>query len=220
MSPTAGLVTTEAGGDRDVHDGARRASRPPTSRIGLSARDPTEGTVAPASRHVHHRRTGTWPQTVTVTGVDDCDRATATIGYTIVTAAATSADPVYNGVDPAERVGDQQRQRRRRDHREPRPPGWHHHRGGRHGHVHGGARTSRPPTSRSGSPARTRPRARVAPRQPHVHARQLERGADGDGDRRGRRDRRRRRSPTRPSPRRGDQHRPGVQRAERRPTSR
>jgi hypothetical protein len=43
----------------------------------------------------------TWPQTVTVTGqndaVDDGD-----IAYTIVTAAATTGDPNYNGLNAAD----------------------------------------------------------------------------------------------------------------------
>ena len=39
------------------------------------------------------------PQTVTVTGVDDAVDDGA-VGYTIVTAAAASADPNYNGLNP------------------------------------------------------------------------------------------------------------------------
>src|SRR5678815_4455298 len=65
--------------------------------IGLSSSDPSEGTVSLASVTF---TTANWnaPRTVTVTGVNDLidDGDTA---YTIVTAAATSSDPSYNGLN-------------------------------------------------------------------------------------------------------------------------
>ena len=41
------------------------------------------------------------PQTVTVTGVDDV-LDDGDVAYSIVTAAATSADPIYNGINAAD----------------------------------------------------------------------------------------------------------------------
>jgi hypothetical protein len=43
----------------------------------------------------------TTPQLVTVTGVDDGVKD-GDIAYTIITAASSSADPVYHGIDPAD----------------------------------------------------------------------------------------------------------------------
>src|SRR6186713_677982 len=68
--------------------------------IGLSSSDTTEGTVLPASLVF---TTANWnvAQTVTVTGVDDAlDDGNVT--YTIVTAAATSTDVTYNGVNASD----------------------------------------------------------------------------------------------------------------------
>ena len=97
VNPTAGLVTTEAGGAATFTIVLNSQPAAGVS-IGLSSSDPTEGTVAPASVSF---TSGDWnvAQTVTVTGVDDAI-VDGAIGYTILTAAATSADPVFNGVDP------------------------------------------------------------------------------------------------------------------------
>jgi subtilisin-like proprotein convertase family protein len=68
--------------------------------IGLSSSDTTEGTVSPVSL-VFTPANALTPQVVTVAGVDDF----ITDGdqpYTIVTAPAVSADPGYNGLDPAD----------------------------------------------------------------------------------------------------------------------
>ena len=68
--------------------------------IALSTSDATEGTVAPASLTF---TPANWniAQTVTVTGVDDAvDDGDVT--YSIVTAAATSADANYNGINAAD----------------------------------------------------------------------------------------------------------------------
>src|SRR5439155_236707 len=68
--------------------------------IGLSSSDLTEGTVAPASLTF---TPGNWntTQTVTVTGADDFV-VDGNVAYTIVTAAATSTDGSYNGMNPAD----------------------------------------------------------------------------------------------------------------------
>jgi len=68
--------------------------------ITLVSNTPTEGTAAPGSVTF---TAGTWnmPQTITVTGVDDAI-ADGTRNYAIVTSAAVSADPKYNGLDPAD----------------------------------------------------------------------------------------------------------------------
>src|SRR5262249_55797251 len=96
VTPVAGLITTEAGGTATF---TVRLHSQPTGNvtIGLSPRDPTEGTVAPAAITF---TPANWnmPQTVTVTGVDDLVDD-GDIAYTIVTAPAASADPVYNGLN-------------------------------------------------------------------------------------------------------------------------
>ena len=69
VTPTVGLVTTEAGGTATF---TVRLNSQPTANvtIGLSSSDTTEGTVLPASLTF---TTANWntPQTVTVTGVND-----------------------------------------------------------------------------------------------------------------------------------------------------
>ncbi len=99
VTPTSGLVTTEAGGTDSF---TVVLDAPPTADvvIGISSSDTTEGTVSPASLTF---TTGNWnaPQTVTVTGVDD-SVDDGDIAYTIVTAAATSSDGNYNGINPAD----------------------------------------------------------------------------------------------------------------------
>jgi len=99
VTPTAGLVTTEAGGTATftiVLDSQPTAD----VSIGLSSSDTGEGTVSPASVTF---TTANWntPQTVTVTGVDDFV-ADGNVGYTIVTAAATSTDGKYSGMDASD----------------------------------------------------------------------------------------------------------------------
>src|SRR2546422_6199466 len=110
--PTSGLTTTEGGGTATF---TVVLTTQPTANvtIGLSSSDLTEGTVAPASLTF---TTVNWnvAQTVTVTGVDDAV-ADGNIVYSVVTAAATSADGSYNGIDPASseerRVGKEWRSR-------------------------------------------------------------------------------------------------------------
>ncbi|ABS27125.1 Calx-beta domain-containing protein [Anaeromyxobacter sp. Fw109-5] len=99
VNPTSGLVTTEAGGTAtfDVV-----LNKPPAADVvvGLSSSDTTEGTVSSPSITFTPSNWST-PQVVTVTGandwVDDDD-----VAYTIVTAPATSSDPRYHGIDPAD----------------------------------------------------------------------------------------------------------------------
>ncbi|MEZ5544804.1 MAG: Calx-beta domain-containing protein [Lysobacteraceae bacterium] len=96
VSPASGLVTTEAGGTATFT--AVLTSQPTANvTIALSSSDTTEGTVAPASLTFTPANWNT-AQTATVTGVDD-GIDDGDVGYTIVTAAATSTDANYNGLD-------------------------------------------------------------------------------------------------------------------------
>ena len=158
VTPTSGLTTTEAGGHGDLHGGAQppadggRDDRPVVQRHdrGHGRRRPSL-TFTPANWNT--------PQTVTVTGVDDAVDD-GDVAYTIVTAAATSADANYNGLNAADvsvtntdndTAGDHRHADQRLDDDRSR----------RHGDLHGraeraadGGRDDRPV-----APA-TRPRAR------------------------------------------------------------
>src|SRR5206468_1378074 len=99
VSPTSGLTTTEGGGTATFT--VVLTSQPAANvTIGLSSSDLTEGTVAPASLTF---TSGNWStaQTVTVTGVNDFG-VDGNVAYAIVTAAATSTDGIYNGMDPSD----------------------------------------------------------------------------------------------------------------------
>ncbi|MBK8170704.1 MAG: hypothetical protein IPK60_10245 [Sandaracinaceae bacterium] len=98
VSPTSGLVTTEAGGTA-TFTVVLNAQPTASVSIGLSSDTLSEGTVAPASLTFSTVNWGT-PQTVTVTGVNDFV-ADGMRAYEIVTAACTSADLSYNGINPA-----------------------------------------------------------------------------------------------------------------------
>ena len=99
VSPSGGLKTTEAGGAATftIYLGSQ-----PTAEvtIGLASSDLSEGTVSPAAVTF---TAANWslPQTVTITGVDD-DLDDGNVPYTIFTAAAVSADNVYNGLNAAD----------------------------------------------------------------------------------------------------------------------
>jgi hypothetical protein len=99
VTPTAGLVTAEWGGTATF---TVRLQTQPTANvvIPISSSNPAEGSVSPASLTF---TAANWnvARTVTVTGVDD-QVQDGNIAYTIVTGAAASADPVYNGMDPAD----------------------------------------------------------------------------------------------------------------------
>ncbi|HRH31705.1 MAG TPA: carboxypeptidase-like regulatory domain-containing protein [bacterium] len=74
----------------------------PTNDVttGMTSNNTDEGTVSAASLTFTN---GDWdtPQTVTVTGVDDVV-IDGSVGYTIVLAAATSADSAFNGLNPSD----------------------------------------------------------------------------------------------------------------------
>jgi hypothetical protein len=97
VTPTAGLVTTEAGGGAQF---TVRLLTVPTANvtIALNSSDTTEGAVAPGSLTFTPANALT-PQTVTVTGVNDGD-VDGPITYRVVTGTAVSGDPNYNGLNP------------------------------------------------------------------------------------------------------------------------
>jgi len=96
VEPKTGLLTTEAGGtDTFTVVLNSRPSAPVV--IALSSSNPAEGLPSPS---VLTFTPDDWnvPQTVTVTGQDDA-AADGGVGYTILTAPATSEDPNYAGLD-------------------------------------------------------------------------------------------------------------------------
>ena len=99
ITPTLGLNTTEAGGTASftvVLD-----SEPVSDvSIGISSSDTGEITVTPASLTFTSADWNT-AQTITLTGVDD-DMDDGNTAVTILTDAAVSADPKYNGLNPAD----------------------------------------------------------------------------------------------------------------------
>ncbi|WP_216670796.1 beta strand repeat-containing protein, partial [Microcoleus asticus] len=96
VTPTTGLTTTEAGGTATF---TVVLNSQPTADVslGVTSDKTTEGNVDKPSLTFTPANWNT-PQTVTVTGVDESivDGNTA---YNILTAAATSTDTNYNGVD-------------------------------------------------------------------------------------------------------------------------
>ena len=99
VSPTSGLVTTEAGGTATF---SVVLNSQPTAdvTIGLSSSDTTEGTLSTSSLTF---TAANWnlAQTVTVTGVDDLV-VDGNVAYTVVTAAAVSSDSAYSGLNAAD----------------------------------------------------------------------------------------------------------------------
>ncbi len=99
LTPTTGLVTTEAGGTASF---SIVLSAEPMADVtfSFSSSDPSEGTVNPSS--VIFTSTN-WnnPCTVTVTGQDDYI-ADGSVSYTIVTSTAATADAAYNNQNPAD----------------------------------------------------------------------------------------------------------------------
>ena len=99
VSPTSGLVTTEAGGTASF---TIVLDTQPTANvtIGLSSSNTAEGTVSVSSVTFTAANWNT-PQTINVTGVNDFVDD-GNISYTIVTSAATSSDSNYNGINAAD----------------------------------------------------------------------------------------------------------------------
>jgi hypothetical protein len=99
VSPTTGLVTSESGGKATFTIVLRRK---PTSSVAmtLSSSDPGEGSVSPEAVTF---TPANWsaPQTVTVTGVDDQEKD-GDQTFLVNIAPASSGDPAYAGVDPAD----------------------------------------------------------------------------------------------------------------------
>jgi hypothetical protein len=95
VSPTSGLMTTEAGGTASF---TVLLDSQPTADviIGLSNSDTTEGTLSVSSLTF---TSANWnlSQTVTVSGVDD-PIIDGNIAYSILTASAVSSDSNYNGI--------------------------------------------------------------------------------------------------------------------------
>lgn len=99
VTPTSGLTVAETSGTATftvVLDWQPSAN----VTIGLSSTDTTEGTVSPGSLTFTTANWGT-PQTVIVTGVNDF-LDDGDIGYTVVTAAATSTDSVYSSMNASD----------------------------------------------------------------------------------------------------------------------
>ena len=121
VTPQMGLVTTEKGGIGRVHDRADVAAHGQRHRSGSTSSNTAEGTVSPASLTF---TSANWnaPQTVTVKGVND-NVADGMQPYKIVTAAASSPDPLYNGINPPDVSLTQHRRRLGRHHHRPRPRG-------------------------------------------------------------------------------------------------
>ena len=99
VTPTSGLTTTEAGGTATF---TVVLTAQPTANVtvGLSSSNTAEGTVSPSLLTF---TSGNWntPQTVTVTGVDDF-LVDGAVAYSIVTAAATSSDLNYSGLNASD----------------------------------------------------------------------------------------------------------------------
>ncbi len=97
VDPTSGLVVSEFG-DTDTFTIVLNTPPAANVTVTLTSSDLTEGTVSPASVTF---TPANWnvAQTVTVTGVND-NIADGNQLFTIITGAATSADPAYNGLNP------------------------------------------------------------------------------------------------------------------------
>ena len=99
VTPTTGLTTTEAPGGTAIFTIALTSQPTFDVTIGLATSDNTEGTVAPTSITFNATNWNT-ARTVTITGVDDFI-VDGNVPYSILTNAASSADPKYNGMDAA-----------------------------------------------------------------------------------------------------------------------
>lgn len=98
VSPTAGLVTSESGGQATLI--VRLSSRPYSAvHIPLTRSDTAEGVLASTELVLNH---GNWDRAnlVTVTGVDDT-RTDGDVAYTVALGPASSDDARYNGMQGA-----------------------------------------------------------------------------------------------------------------------
>ena len=101
VTPTSGLATSEAGGGSTFT--VVLNSRPTADvSISVTSSNTAEGVVSTASL-VFTPFNWNVPQTVSVVGVDD-PVDDDHISYTIVLSPASSADPAYNAMDPADVV--------------------------------------------------------------------------------------------------------------------
>ncbi len=102
ISVSADSLTTSEGGLTATFQVALNTAPTADVQIGLSASDFTEGDVSPLSLTFTSLD---WSnaQPVTVTGLDDTVQD-GDVVHAIVTAAATSTDPAYNGVDALDAV--------------------------------------------------------------------------------------------------------------------
>jgi hypothetical protein len=99
VSAPSGTFTSESGGA--VTFTVQLDSQPLADvTVALSSSDSTEGSVSPSSI-VFTAANWNTPQTVTATGLDDLI-TDGDIQWTVVLAAATSQDALYNGVDAAD----------------------------------------------------------------------------------------------------------------------
>ena len=97
ITPTSGLQTTESGGTATFT--VRLAAFPDADvTLGLSSLETDEGTISHSSLTFTQTNWST-PQTVTITGVNDAN-SDGNNGYIIDTAASSSTDTDYDGIDP------------------------------------------------------------------------------------------------------------------------
>ncbi len=98
--PVIGLSVTEYGG-MDTFQVVLDTEPVADVSIGLTSDDLTEGIVSPDSITF---TSANWnsPQSVTVTGVEDGSVADGNVIFHVITASATSTDPLYNGLNPAD----------------------------------------------------------------------------------------------------------------------
>ena len=99
VSPLSGLITTEGGGTATFNVSLNKVPSADVT-IGISSDDTSEGTVSTSSLTFTSANWFT-PQTVTITGQDD-GASDGNVNYNIVTAAATSGDSEFNGINPAD----------------------------------------------------------------------------------------------------------------------
>ncbi len=99
VSPTSGLVTTEAAGTSTFT--IVLTSQPTADvQIDLATDNRLEG-IEDLSTVIFDSSNWNIPQTITLTGVDDAV-ADGNISYSVVSSAAVSADRLYDGLDPAD----------------------------------------------------------------------------------------------------------------------